>query len=256
MAADVVMEPAATFLAEVLDERLAEARALVCNARRIVTLTGAGISAESGIHAFRGVGGFWRCHRAEELANAVAFGRDPMLVWEWYDWRRSLIAKARPNAAHAALVMLESRSENFTLVTQNVDGLHVRAGNREPLELHGSIWTVRCTKCGAEREERATPMPDLPPHCRCGGLVRPGVVWFGESPARDLMDRAAEAAASCDLFLTIGTSAVVWPAAGLAQIALSVAAPVIEINLEETAYSSRVLSLRGKAAELLPKLVS
>jgi NAD-dependent deacetylase len=237
------------------EEAIARARELVAGAGRVAVLTGAGVSAESGIPTFRGVGGFWRTHRAEDLATPAAFARDPLLVWEWYDWRRGAIAAAEPNPAHDALVRLEARALDFTLITQNVDGLHARAGSVAPLELHGSIWTLLCTRCGAAREDRAVPLAPLPPRCPCGGIERPGVVWFGESLPHATMDRAAEAAAACDLFLLVGTSAVVWPAAGLGEIAMSVGAPVIEISLDETSYSDRVLSLRGKAGELLPKIV-
>jgi NAD-dependent deacetylase len=176
-------------------------------------------------------------------------------VGGWEDWCRAAIAVAEPNPAHEALVRLEARALDFTLITQNVDGLHARGGSQAPLELHGSIWMLRCTRCGAEREDRTVPLRPLPPQCSCGGLERPGVVWFGESLPRAAMDRAAEAAGACDLFLLVGTSAMVWPAAGLGEIAMSVGAPVIEINLDETTYSDRVLSLRGKAGELLPQIV-
>ena len=143
-------------------------------------LTGAGISAESGVPTFRGDGGLWKDYKAEDLATPEAFVKDPRLVWEWYNWRRELISKALPNAAHKALVQLEIRKREFTLITQNVDGLHDRAGSGRMLKLHGDIWRMRCTVCGANWPDRRAPLPKIPPHCACGGLARPGVVWFGD----------------------------------------------------------------------------
>src|ERR1039457_4075230 len=190
---------------------LEQARAWIAAATSLAVLTGAGISAESGIPTFRGTGGLWKDYKPEELATPEAFSRDPRLVWEWYNWRRELIAKAAPNAAHRALVELEKRKRSFTLITQNVDGLHDRAGSGKILKLHGDIWRMRCTSCGANWPDRRAPLPELPPHCACGdfgrlrgvsgaatgparraplprrpppcaggGLARPGGVWFGE----------------------------------------------------------------------------
>ena len=151
-------------------------------ASRIAVLTGAGISAESGIPTFRGPGGIWRTYRAEDLATPEAFARDPKFVWEWYDFRRSAIAEVEPNAGHRALAELgAARSEDFTLITQNVDGLHDRAGSRRVLKVHGDIWTLRCTGCGREREEKSARLREIPPRCECGAIERPGVVWFGEA---------------------------------------------------------------------------
>src|SRR5260370_1133383 len=149
-------------------------------ANSVAVLTGAGVSAESGVPTFRGVNGLWKQYRAEDLATPEAFDRDPRLVWEWYDWRRCLIANAKPNAGHYALAELERQVPSFTLITQNVDDLHDTAGSRNILKVHGSIWIVRCTSCGKERVDRTAPLPDLPPRCECGSLLRPGVVWFGE----------------------------------------------------------------------------
>lgn len=226
-------------------------------ARRIAVLTGAGVSAESGVPTFRGPGGLWRTHRPEELATQGAFARDPKLVWEWYDWRRSLIARVDPNPGHGALAALEDRSPEFTLVTQNVDGLHERAGSRRVQRLHGSIWRVRCTECGAETTDDRVPLPEIPPRCGCGALVRPGVVWFGEPlPASEWM-AAERAAKTCDLFIVVGTSAQVYPAAALIPMAAQAGARIIEINMEDTPLSGVVgLSLRGKAGEILPQLIS
>src|SRR5688572_14624480 len=175
-------------------------------AHRITAVTGAGVSAASGVPTFRGAGGLWRTYRAEDLATPDAFARDPLLVWEWYDWRRSLIASCAPNAAHDVLARWSTR-DGFTLITQNVDGLHERAG-AEVLRLHGSIWELRCdARCGVPPwEDRQAPLASLPPRCQaCGGLARPGVVWFGEALDPVVMRRAADAAA-CDVFLSIGTS--------------------------------------------------
>jgi NAD-dependent deacetylase len=228
----------------------------VQQASRLVALTGAGISAESGIATFRGAGGLWRQFRPEQLATPQAFARDPKLVWEWYDWRRQRIAQAQPNAGHAALVEIERRKRSFTLVTQNVDGLHDRAGSRRVLKLHGDIWIVRCTACRRERRDERTPLGEIPPRCECGGLLRPGVVWFGEPLPPDVLAEAERTVREADVFLVVGTSAVVFPAAGLTPLAKQSGAKVIEVNLEETPFSSSVdCSLRGKAGELLPELI-
>lgn len=226
-------------------------------ASSIAVLTGAGISAESGIPTFRGPGGLWRNYLPEDLATPQAFARDSKLVWEWYDWRRGLIAKAQPNAGHNALAEIEKRAKQFTLVTQNVDGLHDRAGSREILKVHGDIWTVRCQSCGRERHDPRPSIPDLPPQCTCGGAERPGVVWFGEGLPQDVWLRAEEAARRAQVFLVIGTSAVVFPAAGLVGLAKSSGAKIVEINVAETPLSAMVdISVRGPAAEILPQLLA
>jgi NAD-dependent deacetylase len=226
----------------------ARARQLIEDAEDIVVLTGAGISAESGVPTFRGEGGLWRQHRPEELATPQAFARDPKLVWEWYDWRRQKIAGARPNPAHHALTELEKSKPNFLLVTQNVDGLHELAGSREIVELHGNIWRLRCMSCKERRADRSIPLPDIPPHCACGAMMRPDVVWFGEPLPQEALQVSVERAAVTDLLLVVGTSAVVYPAAGVAQVALQSGRPVIEINPESTDLSDSVyVSLHGKA---------
>jgi NAD-dependent deacetylase len=229
------------------------------DASSIAVLTGAGVSAESGVPTFRGNNGLWKQYRAEELATPGAFARDPKLVWEWYDWRRGLIADAKPNPGHYALAEAEAeaRARKFTLITQNVDGLHELAGSRNVLRLHGSIWMLRCLECGREREDRRTPLPEIPPRCECGGMLRPGVVWFGEALPSKIWQEAEKAAREAELFLLIGTSAVVYPAAGLATIAKSSGARVVEINIAETGLSgSSDEFLRGPSGELLPQLIA
>jgi NAD-dependent deacetylase len=225
------------------------------SASSIAVLTGAGISAESGLPTFRGPGGLWRQYRAEDLARPETFARDPKLVWEWYNWRRGVMARAQPNRAHSALAELEQRTADFTLITQNVDGLHDAAGSRNVLKVHGDIWTLRCNACGRERIDRSDPLPQVPPVCLCGGIERPGVVWFGESLPKDTWARAERAARAAQVFLVIGTSAVVYPAAGLVALAKASGARVVEINIAETPVSNLVdESLRGPASEILPTL--
>jgi len=220
----------------------------------VAVLTGAGVSAESGVPTFRGEGGLWRNFRPEQLATPEAFHRDPTLVWEWYDWRRGLIGSCAPNAAHATLAEMEAALPAFTLITQNVDGLHQAAGSQHVLELHGNIWRTRCTRCGEAGEDHLVPLPELPPHCPvCGGLLRPDVVWFGESLPADVLDAAWAAAGRCRLMLVIGTSAVVQPAASLPLVALRNGARVVEVNPAETPLSADAHEvLRGPAAEMVP----
>ncbi len=232
-------------------------RRSLASATSVAVLTGAGISAESGIPTFRGPGGLWRDYLPEDLATPSAFARNPKLVWEWYDWRRGMIAQSEPNAGHLALAELERRAEKFTLITQNVDGPHDRAGSIQTLKVHGDIWTVRCSKCSRERQDLRPSIPDLPPRCTCGALERPGVVWFGEPLPAHVWLEAEDAARRAQVFLVIGTSALVYPAAGLVELAKSSGAHVVEINTAETPISGFVdESFRGPAAEILPQFIS
>ena len=234
---------------------LDQARKWMEQASAITVLTGAGISAESGIPTFRGAAGLWKQFRPEDLATPHAFARDPQLVWEWYDWRRGLIQQAQPNAGHIALAELERRGAAFALITQNVDGLHGRAGSRNLFEVHGSIWNLRCTACGREWQDKTVPLV-LPPRCACGALARPGVVWFGEMLPQHIWATAEKATASCDVFLVAGTSATVYPAAGLIHLARASGAKIIEVNTERTAVSEAVdCALIGPAGEILPQLL-
>jgi NAD-dependent deacetylase len=225
-------------------------------ARRVVALTGAGVSAESGVPTFRGPEGLWRKYRPEELATPQAFARDPVLVWEWYDWRRQKVAACSPNAGHRALAELSKRGFAFDLVTQNVDGLHRLAGSNPVWELHGSLWNLRCTGCSRNREDRQSPLPSIPPRCECGGLERPGVVWFGEALPSDVLAHAFEAASRADVFLVVGTSALVHPAASLPEVAGEEGALVVEVNPELTPLSGLVdLRLAGPSASILPRIL-
>ncbi len=235
--------------------RLAErARA----ARRAVVFSGAGLSKESGLDTFRGPGGLWERMRPEELATPQAFARDPETVWRWYAWRWQQVAAAAPNPAHREIGRWESRFTSLHVVTQNVDGLHLAAGSSNVSELHGSLAFARCSVCS-----RREPMADAvarsaerPPGCpSCGGRMRPGVVWFGEQLPVGVFEAAADAARSADLFVAIGTSATVYPAAGLIEIAARAGALVVEVNVEETPLSDLAdLRLIGPAAEQVPAL--
>lgn len=225
-------------------------------ARRVVALTGAGISAESGVPTFRDAQtGLWAKYSAEELATPEAFLKNPRLVWDWYAWRRSLTQEAEPNAGHVALVRLAELFPTFTLITQNVDGLHQRAGSTGVLELHGNIGV---TLCFDERRAVSSYTDDgtTPPRCSCGALLRPGVVWFGEALPPAVLARAEQAAASADVLLSIGTSSLVHPAASLPGRAQRGGALLLEVNPSRTPLTPQVdLALSGPAGQLLPKLV-
>ena len=239
-----------------LTSNLHQLKARLASAQSVVVLTGAGISADSGVPTFRGADGLWRSFRAEDLATPEAFARDPRLVWEWYDWRRALIATKSPNPAHHALVELERRFDRFWLITQNVDGLHAAAGAQQLIELHGNIWKVRCTQCGQVRVNRDVPIAMLPTCSACGGLLRPHIVWFGESLDPHDIDRSEEALHACQVLLIIGTSGVVYPAAGFTSVARAAGAFVAEMNLDSTPNSSLVdVSIQGRAKDVVPQLL-
>jgi len=231
------------------------AREWVRNCRSLCVLSGAGVSAESGVPTFRGPQGLWKRKDPTSLATPEAFAEDPKEVWEWYQWRRRKIRQCAPNAGHVALAAVEPTKPDFLLVTQNVDGLHRAAGSRRLVEIHGSIWTVRCTGCGAGREEREDFL-ELPPRCgSCGGLLRPGVVWFGEMLPREASDAATDMLTRCEVLIVAGTSAVVAPASGYAAMAKRRGARVIEVNPDETPVSGICdVSVRGKSGEVLPAL--
>ncbi len=239
-----------------MESTLQELRAELSRAERVAVLTGAGISAESGVPTFRGADGLWKNHRATDLATPQAFASDPELVWAFYNWRRDLIGRVSPNAAHRALVALEDQVSDFTLISQNVDGLHLLAGSRNLLEIHGNLWKVRCTRCRRIHLDRRLNLGARPKCEACNGLLRPHVVWFGESLDPDLLGRAVEAVRACQVMLVIGTSAVVQPAASLALEAKAAGARVAEINLEPTGHSASMdYVLHGRAGEIVPRLV-
>jgi len=229
------------------------------SASRITILTGAGISAASGVPTFRGKEGLWKSYSPQELATPEAFQRNPTLVWEWYNWRRELISKCRPNAAHRVIALWSRRYPGFTLITQNVDGLHERAETKNVIRFHGSIWEVLCCEYCSTSPPRWTdetvPFQKIPPSCPyCGGLIRPGVVWFGETIDREVLDKSAKAT-DCEVFMAIGTSAQVYPAAGLVDQAHINGAFTVEINLEPTSASGNVdLSIQGPAETILQEI--
>lgn len=236
----------------------AELVELLATARHVMVLTGAGVSAESGVPTFREAQtGLWERFRPEELATVEAFRKDPQTVWSWYEWRRDLVGRAAPNAGHVALVELATLVPRLTLVTQNVDGLHRRAGSDGLMEFHGNLFENHCLACGLPAAGVARPCP-APPRCiACGELVRPGVVWFGESIPGALLHGALEAADDCELFMSVGTSAMVQPAAGLAQRAMLSGATVLEVNPQPTELGTLAeYVLRANSGDALPALVA
>lgn len=238
-------------------DRIGEAARAISAARHVCVLTGAGISAESGIPTFRDAQeGLWAQYDVLDLATPEGFARDPELVWRWYEWRRDLIRRAQPNRGHAALARLAARVPRLTLVTQNVDGLHQRAGSTGVIEYHGNILRDRCTVEQAVADRSGESGGSLPRCAACGGLLRPDVVWFGESIPRDAMLLADLAAEDCDVFLSVGTSSLVYPAAGLAEVALRRRVPVVEINPNATDLTPQAdIVLSGPSGQLLPALL-
>ena len=229
----------------------------ISSASRVVVLTGAGVSQESGLRTFRDAQtGLWAQYKPEDLASPEAFERDPKLVWDWYAWRREAIKGVRPNPGHYALVEMEQKIPDFTLITQNVDGLHRFAGNQNVLELHGNIQKVRCSECGMFTETWVDDPDSVPTCSSCGGLLRPDVVWFGEPLPRGELEAAVKASRACQVFFSIGTSGVVQPAASLAHAARNNGSIVVEINAEPTPLTPKVdFAFHGKSGELLPDLV-
>jgi len=221
---------------------------------RIAVLTGAGVSAASGVPTFRDPGGLWRQYSPQELATPEAFDRDPLLVWEFYDWRRQRVAGCTPNAAHLVLAEMDASVPDFILATQNVDGLHPAAGSRRILFLHGDIWRLRCTSCRYRGESRQVPLDPLPPLCPdCGAVLRPDVVWFGEALDSLVLNRATQAFAQADIALVVGTSALVYPAAELPLLTRQRGGKVYEFNTEATPLSSLATqSFLGLCEETLP----
>ncbi len=238
------------------------ARRSLDSAAIVVVLTGAGISADSGVPTFRGPGGLWNDHRPEELATPAAFERDPRLVWEWYGWRRALVDACRPNAAHLALARWAADRSGIYIITQNVDGLHGAAAKDAGavLELHGSLFRTRCPGCGATREScesiDASSESTLPRCDRCAAMLRPDVVWFGEALDRQVLGRSFELAEQAEACLVVGTSGVVQPAASIASVAARAGGRLVEVNPEPTPITASAdVSLLGRAAEIVPRLV-
>ncbi len=238
------------------EKNLLEARLILEHSSSVTVLSGAGISAESGVPTFRGTDGLWRNFRSENLATPEAFRENPKLVWEWYDWRRCAVKDARPNPGHFALAELENQKKKFTLVTQNIDGLHQMAGSRNVLEMHGNLWEIKCTKCGLITKDYRVPLEELPPLCpSCGGMGRPNVVWFGELIPMEVIDKTLKAIEDCEVMLIIGTSGVVEPAASMGLVAKQAGKTVIEINIEHTPNSPLFdLTILGRSGEVLPLL--
>ena len=227
------------------------------SASSIFVMTGAGVSAESGVPTFRGKDGLWKNYSVHDLATPEAFKKDPILVWEWYRWRQNIILKAQPNPAHYSIAEFERMYEHFLLLTQNVDDLHRRAGSSRILEIHGNIFRARCIDCGKEIPFTFTyEAHDDLPRCGCGGLLRPDVVWFGEAIPSGVWVESLEYLDTAEVALFCGTSGIVWPAAALPGVAKELGLRTIEINLEPTPFSRIVdVSIMTKAGEMLPLIV-
>lgn len=224
--------------------------------KSLLVITGAGISAESGIPTFRGNDGLWQNYRAEELATPWAFERDPVTVWKWYDWRRGIIGKTEPNAGHLAIKRLEEIFPNFFLITQNVDGLHGRTGIKNIVEIHGNLWKVRCTRDNRTSMLMDIPLKTIPPVCECGNILRPDVVWFGESIPSEALQTSYNVMSLCDTLMVVGTSGVVYPVASFPETVKGNGGFVIEVNLEPTPITQAAdVSLFGKLGDILPAIV-
>ncbi len=225
------------------------------SARNVVFFSGAGISAESGIPTFRGKDGIWNKLRPEELANFNAFIRNPQMVWEWYNYRKSIVHQSNPNTGHLAIVEMEKYFDDVAVITQNVDNLHRRAGSKIVYELHGNIERNFCIKC-KKHYDGELDFTEGVPKCSCSGFIRPDVVWFGEFLPADQFQASEKAARNCDVFFIVGTSAVVYPAASLVGVAKSNGAFLVEVNIEETEASSVAdVSLFGESGKVLPQIV-
>jgi NAD-dependent deacetylase len=235
-------------------ESVEKAVEVLRGARRVVALTGAGISAESGLPTFRGTDGLWKKYRPEEIANPESFAANPALVWEWYNMRRGLFKSCSPNRAHEAFAKMEEGTFDFALITQNIDGFHSLAGSRNVLEVHGNIWRIRCDSCGHMEHNETVPLPE-PPFCDCGSPLRPDVVWFGEPLDSEILSAVMAALERADAMIVAGTSSVVYPAASFATYAKQAGAVIIEVNLEPTPLTSWAdVSILGKAGEMLPQV--
>ena len=224
------------------------------DAKRVAVLTGAGVSAESGIPTFRGAGGIWEKYDFQKLATPWGFREDPALVWEWYQLRQREIKNAVPNPAHIVIASMAKYYEVFRVLTQNIDGMHQRAGSEDVVELHGNIWRMRCERDGTTIA-LDSPVTDIPPLCQCGSILRPDVVWFGEPLKPEILSEASQVAAESDLMFVVGTSAIVYPAAALPVIVKNSSGTVVEINMEETDVSRYAdASFFGRAGEILPAI--
>jgi len=224
------------------------------DAKRVTVLTGAGVSAESGIPTFRGAGGIWEKYDFQKLATPWGFKEDPALVWEWYQLRQREIKKAIPNPAHIVIASMAKYYTSFRVLTQNIDGMHQRAGSEDVIELHGNIWRMRCERDGTT-VTLDSPVDDIPPLCQCGSIMRPDVVWFGEPLRSEILSEASQMAAESDLMFVVGTSAIVYPAAALPVIVKNSDGVVVEINAEETDISRFAdASFFGRAGEILPAI--
>jgi NAD-dependent deacetylase len=245
-----------------MKNKIDEAVDLIKSVTGIVVFSGAGISAESGIPTFRGAGGMWQKYRAEELASYEAFKKNPELVWEFYDYRRQIMAKTKPNNAHLFLSKMERMFDSFNIITQNIDGLHERAGSLNILELHGNIWRVRCEKEKRVFEFRQNPVEPIPPRCKqCGDILRPDVVWFGEALDSDILNKSFELARKAELAIVIGTSSIVYPAAHIPLLTKENGGKILEINIETTPLTDiSDLFIKGKASliinEIFGKLIN